>query len=422
MLNLSIVNSEEFTNGADLFNDIDAVPGAVNTATDECIDFESQLDNVVLNDWPEDEDDGGGSEDDGENNPETEDNGEDDGSETEGEGDGVLEAMVIDAKAGEIVIDVTADEMDVDGRVEAPGPSLDIAAPFQAGCVWTRQNWSCAYDVVFMVFFSIYQQSPPSWRRDWRWQSPDWTVQLADHFDLLIEALNSPERSPRALSTLFSSLRDQLRDKLSKFEPERFPRTGPIPASACRILEILFGSIHGPGIDQRLSCNNCGTTSQTSHHFPLLALPVFRRDYRRKSDPRFVSSETLVTRFIESLATPPSSPPCGSCHGTTQARTLSMANFPWIWFEVKGDNTMSPSPAVLIKLSDQRLAYDLHSIIYLGGDHFTARIQDPASRWWSYDGMWRNGAAQRDRVQITTDLLHNGHRPAALLVYRRRDT
>ena len=56
-----------------------------------------------------------------------------------------------------------------------------------------------------------------------------------------------------------------------------------------------------------------------------------------------------------------------------------------------------------------------------GRKHFTTRIQDLASRWWSYNGMWRFGAAQRDRVQSTTDLLHNGHRPVGLLVYRRRD-
>jgi len=98
-----------------------------------------------------------------------------------------------------------------------------------------------------------------------------------------------------------------------------------------------------------------------------------------------------------------------------------MVNSPWIWFEVKEDNTMDPSPTVVIELSDRHLVYHLHSIIYVGGNHFTARIQDPASRWWSYDGMWKFGAAQRDRVQITADLLHNGHRLAALLVYRRRD-
>ena len=233
----SPVNSKEFTDSADLFNDIDPLADKCSAKpqittgpelADTNVDFESQLDSVVLNDWPEDEDDGDDSEDDGEEY----------GPDTEGEGDGVLEAMVIDARA---------DEMDVDEEVEAPDPSLAIAAPFQAGCGWTRENWSCTYDVVFMVFFSIYQQSSPSWRSDWRQQSLEWALPLADRFNLLIKTLDSPEQSPKALSTLFSSLRDQFRDQLSNYNPNRFPRTGPVESSACAILELLFGSMQCMG-------------------------------------------------------------------------------------------------------------------------------------------------------------------------------
>ena len=72
-----------------------------------------------------------------------------------------------------------------------------------------------------------------------------------------------------------------------------------------------------------------------------------------------------------------------------------------------------------IELSGQRFIYDLHSVIYIGAGHFTARIRSPSNEWWSYDGMWKFGASRRDHVQITEDLLYNGRRHAAFLIYRR---
>jgi len=81
---------------------------------------------------------------------------------------------------------------------------------------------------------------------------------------------------------------------------------------------------------------------------------------------------------------------------------------------------MSPSPTVLIKLCRQHLIYDLHSIVYLGVDHFTAHVRDASDGWWNYDGMWEYGVPQRDHVQITADLLYNGRRCAHFMIYSHR--
>jgi len=344
------------------------------------------------------------------------DDGDTDNSpEDEDEGDEVFEVAAVGA---------TAEKMDVDKGIKTPRlpyEGYEKAVPFRAGCVWTRNDWSCAYDVAFMAFFAIYSQSSVSWRGDWKQQSPEWTARLADRFDLLLEASTSPDHSPETLSEWFSSLRDQLRDQLSSHNPQMFPRRGPFLASICDILELLFGSVDGPGIEQHLFCASCRTTLQVSRHFPLLALPVFPTNYRRKTDPQFVPVDTLFTRFIESLVTPSSPSPCRVCQGTTHMQSLSMTNFPWIWFEVKGNNTMSPSLTLPIELSGRHLVYDLYSIIYIGENHFTARMRDPSNEWWSYDGMWRFGSPRRDRIQIATDLLYNGRRCAAFFIYRRSD-
>jgi len=82
---------------------------------------------------------------------------------------------------------------------------------------------------------------------------------------------------------------------------------------------------------------------------------------------------------------------------------------------------MSLSPTVLIELSSQHLVYDFHSIIYLGADHFTARVRDLSNGWWNYNGMWEYGVLRRDHVQNTADLLYNGRRRVVFLIYSRHN-
>ena len=379
----------------------DTTPAVVVDATDTNTDIDtdpmegSHLDDVLLDDRSENEDG-------------VDDSGEEDQS------DKAAEAAMVGG---------TADEMDVDEDVATTKPYYGVretSLPFRAGCVWTRPNWSCAYDTVFMVFFAIYWQSSPAWRDDWRKQSHDWTACLTNHFDALLGALGSQQHTSESLSTLFSYLRDEFRDQLSCSDPQRFPRCGKLPAPICPILELLFGSELGPGVDQKLSCARCGATSRISHHFPLLAFRAVSQDLRYKTDPRFVPAETLLARFVEARATQSPSL-CSVCHVACET-SLTMANSPWIWFEIDGNNTMSPSPTVTIKLPNQCLIYDLHSIIYIGENHFTARMRDPSNGWWNYDGMWRFGAPQRDYIRDPHDLLWNGSRRAAFLIYRHSDS
>jgi hypothetical protein len=414
---------EEFLSDEDLFGDIvrsctvtnqhnansticDTSAGPDPDSTEE-----THLDGVVLNEYPADED-------------------SDDGD------DGVPDEIIADTEAEDMVIEegTVADEMDIDESAMVEKVDIDTGIenarssrktappPFRAGCAWTTRNWSCAYDTVFMVFFTIYQQSSFLWRGEWCQKSPGWTTLLADHFNLLLTTSNSSDVSPGQLSKLFSSFRDQFRRQLANHDPQRFPCSGQVATSICAILELLFGSVHGPGIEESLICTRCGETSQNSHHFPFLALSIFRRSYRHETDPRFIPSATLLARFIESLSAPSNSSLCFTClHETTRVQYLRMPSSPWLWFEIDRNSTMAPSLTLPIEVPGQRLTYNLCAVIYNGENHFTARMRDPSNRWWSYDGMWRFGAARHDPIQVETDLLQNGRLHAAFFIYRCSD-
>jgi hypothetical protein len=97
--------------------------------------------------------------------------------------------------------------------------------PYDAGCIWTEDDWSCSYDAVFMVFWSLYEQSPSRWRKDWVELSPEWNVSLGNNFNHLIILTDTPV-DVRDRAKWFSRYRDRFRDQLSRNDPKSFPRRG----------------------------------------------------------------------------------------------------------------------------------------------------------------------------------------------------
>ena len=94
----------------------------------------------------------------------------------------------------------------------------------------------------------------------------------------------------------------------------------------------------------------------------------------------------------------------------------------WLWIELSDDvSPVTPSPRLVFGLQGQRQVYTLQAVIYLGGDHFTARFLDKSATWWKYDGMWNFGAPRVDYIEDEVDLLENDGRHAAFLVYCRVD-
>jgi hypothetical protein len=95
---------------------------------------------------------------------------------------------------------------------------------------------------------------------------------------------------------------------------------------------------------------------------------------------------------------------------------------PWLWIELCDPiSPVIPSGRLAFGLSHEHRVYILQVVIYLGGNHFTARLSDQSAAWWKYDGRWRFGAPLIDDVEDEVDLLKNDGRRAAFLLYRRED-
>ena len=69
----------------------------------------------------------------------------------------------------------------------------------------------------------------------------------------------------------------------------------------------------------------------------------------------------------------------------------------WVWIEIPDRiSLVAPSPRLAFGLQNQRQVYTLQAEIYLGGDHFTARLLDQSA----HGGNTRLGV-QRDHYDHT---------------------
>ena len=289
-----------------------------------------------------------------------------------------------------------------------------------AGCIWDAENYSCAYDVVFMAFYGMYGLSSSTWRTRWRGESPDWNGPLGDLFDELLSASTQGKSTPNQTSQMLSTHRNTFRQSLRQFDPSAFG-PGPVLASAVRILEILRSQPPSiPSLYQDLICTGCATEKSNAWiSLSFLGEPVPLKSLLRTGDPQPLPLQVALSRLIERYTAEPhpSHGLCNVCKAPRLSTTLRFSERTWTWFELTSDN-QSLLPSLEIAVPQVISRHTLQAIVYLGDSHFTARIRKGANTWWSYDSQLRNGSPIVETIATEEGLRTFGERVLAFLIYR----
>lgn len=329
-------------------------------------------------------------------------------------------------------VEVLLDENDEDDMEEEaptmeldPATNKDLSIPeehrwlpqnLEAGCIWDADNWSCAFDAVFMAFYLMYGQSDQTWRGTWKGESPEWNMPLGNSFDLLLSITTTYD--PQECSLWFSRCRDIFRDKVTESNPICFPR-GREPAPVGDILQRIFGGASAePLACQHLICIGCGAEKYDTRSLSFLPYAFNINLLRRHRDPNILPLQLALSRYVGKYTTEPASsrPRCQVCQAAQQVRSLDLPDTSWIWFEAQTDKQLV-LPSFEINYPPQQI-YTLQAVIYLGGRHFTARIRKGPSTWWNYDGMRKLGKPQLETIETEEELLGCDGRDFAFLIYR----
>ena len=293
----------------------------------------------------------------------------------------------------------------------------------EAGCPWDSVNYSCAFDVVFMAFYSIYGQSNHTWRGMWRAESPEWNVPLGRLFDELL-AVTITGDSAQPLSSFFSDCRDVFRDQITQSNPTLFPR-GHHFSPVVNILQLMLGGTNAqPLTHQDLICQGCHAKKDHQFSVSYLGNSWYSTQLRNEADPSIMPLEVILARFIERFKTEPgpSHQECSSCQGTREVRSLHFSETSWTWFEVtEKDQPFYPSFEITYRCEATQPTHTLHAAIYIGNCHFTARMRRGPTSWWEYDSQVELGKPQPKTIATEEELRWFGNKRLAFLIYRQHD-
>ena len=274
------------------------------------------------------------------------------------------------------------------------GPSVSPGGrnplPMNFGCKWDPVDHPCTYDCVFTAFAWIYLHSTRAWQERWAGESPIASF-LSNYFQKVSFSLSEPTPD-HTVPALFAEGRDAWRDKLSRSDPNVFPRRGPHPTAVTGILEVLADDRNPSHYATLvLSCGtpNCplGIKNLDARYY-VLTPSDWNTSTGRTMLPHHESLETWIKKHYSSRRLTNIAERCARCQQQF-SRKLAFGEPTWIWLEVFPEYNDVIIPAFEISLGSTTMR--LAAVMYHGNDHYRAHFCDPSGAWWFYDGMLNRG-------------------------------
>ncbi|TFK22125.1 hypothetical protein FA15DRAFT_706652 [Coprinopsis marcescibilis] len=261
-------------------------------------------------------------------------------------------------------------------------PTQNNTTPLVSGCRWSSVNWSCAYDCVVTCLVTVYLKEEAMWRDRWAHDS-EWAHYLGTSFE---GVASLARRNTGSCSQQLESVHDDLRDRLYALNHETFPRFGTVGTA----IADIFETVTLPESQLLVRAASLDANRQPSHlpfdarQFPIIPMTSCTPENRlRFSVQEYIESfEEMTTSSLKFARIP-----------ALLAFQNPEPNNPLIPFFLPSKDISIPQGP------EQPARYKLHTIVYIGGFHFSARILDDQNVW-IYNGQKHSG---RIRVEDTLD-------------------
>ncbi|KAF5357492.1 hypothetical protein D9758_012512 [Tetrapyrgos nigripes] len=261
------------------------------------------------------------------------------------------------------------------------------------GCVWDRENWSCAYDTVLTLLIYTLRDSSEVFHQRWHSLSTYTTTFVEFLYQHNVHQLS-------LLSTLsMNTMRELFRDFLTAYDPRQFIRTGPHMASCSPMLELF--TMPSRSTQECLlpfSCRNHNIDFVITLRVPFSIIPTFDTlNLFRNAAPTNRSTVQdwllyLVNQYniSSSLTSCPLSND-SQCDLHAHSSVLDLLP-PFILVELppEPDHNIFEVNDNLCIATHLPIRYQLCGIVRLGGAHFTCKIFTDQTAY-DYDGQLRDG-------------------------------
>jgi len=228
------------------------------------------------------------------------------------------------------------------------------------GLIWDGENYSCAYDSVMTILFSIWSQSPTEWKPRFKDMNRIMNV-LATGF----------YRAKENQGTL-ESARNKVRRLLHQRNPALFPY-GQIGTPINEMIEQLLRSDNVIA-STWLRCISCEDESRLSNDLQTCVIQC-------ADDRDCTISMCLQKKFRDRHVRRK----CISCDGEVD-RVMRFNIIPKVLVFSVTDNSVRVSKKISFCDGDSLVVFSLKGIVYFGDFHYTACICINGSVWF-HDGM-----------------------------------
>jgi hypothetical protein len=229
------------------------------------------------------------------------------------------------------------------------------------GLQWDKDNWSCAYDSLFVILYDIWKQDSQLWTNRFK-------AIGNNHLNILIEGFYYFLHNNATLE----QVRDDLRYRLHMKDPITFP-VGQVGTSIAALVREMFNIQYTIGS----TCVHC---PKCQYKEP----PVDNKhlDYVLCADSNIsgTTSQWLknLQRNIPNV--------CPQCL-TRMTESLSYKQPPKFLVMEYPDQDINSSHIIIYNTNGQIGTLRLRGIIYHGSYHFVSRIISNEGKVWYHDGI-----------------------------------
>jgi hypothetical protein len=228
------------------------------------------------------------------------------------------------------------------------------------GLKWDQNNWSCAYDSLFVILYDIWMHNPKIWTRRFKAIGNTYLDALSHGFHQVLHEQLS-----------FENLRDSIRVNLHNMNPVAFP-VGQVGASVAELTTYMLQT-DSTVTSSQLVCPQCEYEGPEVND--TLGFVFHAGQSVCKSTSKWL--RTLQHQTYEQ---------CSEC-STKLIKPVSYISAPTLLIMEYHGQDIKTSPSLKLDMDGKLIILDLRGIIYHGAYHFTSRIIGQDATIWYHDGQ-----------------------------------
>ena len=235
--------------------------------------------------------------------------------------------------------------------------------PNPVGLIWDGPNYSCAYDALFTILCNIWTSKPGYWTNQFNKINKEYLGAFSDGLNDVLGG-----------NTSLENIRDDIRSKLNKKNPDMFPY-GQIGTN---IGDLAYELMNSDNViaSSYLTCPNCHH-EEAQINSPMNHYIIFKNTNR----------ETSTASLLKLKQCKLSTQICAECQVNLMKYEVFHKSPKLIIIELHGKNVKLSKKIKVVYHQDEIKLLNLRGITYFGQYHFNARIIGSEGKVWYHDGI-----------------------------------